>query len=590
MAEYDDRVGKPKGGEAKHKPGGKPDARDYITLYDEARQIRAPYEQDWRMCAAYCLPRHYSAWQTEGPFIHGGNQEVKRFAYDNTGVRSLPKYTSILNRIMTPQNMRWQKLAATNRELMKSHDVRMYFDRLTDELFKRRYAPNARFVQAQGETYASIGVYGCGPKAITWQKPSPMYREGGFAYKAWPLKDVFLLTNDAGQVTHIFRRFYLNARQFRLKFPGEDLPKALESEGIKVIPSEQNSIEFVHILCYRENYDEKSLDYRRHPIRSVYICVRDASYVGEETGFVNMPMVTPRTFTEPGDVYGYSPAQQALPALGGVSAMKKTVLKQGHKAVDPSLLAHDDGAISGRVDQRPGHITWGGIDSQGRRMIAPMETGANFQVAEQLITDERRDIEDSFFVTVFQILSESSEMTATEVVERIAQQAALVEPTMGRLQSEDLGPSSEREIALLAENGILTAKYDLEMPPELREAKGEYEIIYTSPLAKGQHTEDVAGFMRWLEMALKYAEVTQDPSALDWINFDVASPDIADILSVRTAWVRDMESVAAMRDDRQKKAAAQQVMDQAPAIASVANQAMKQGSAGNSQPPGVSNG
>jgi hypothetical protein len=51
-----------------------------------------------------------------------------------------------------------------------------------------------------------------------------------------------------------------------------------------------------------------------------------------------------------------------------------------------------------------------------------------------------------------------------------------------------------------------------------------------------------------------------------------------------------MDSVAALRDDRQKKAATQQIVDQAPAIASVANQAMKQGSAGNSQPPGVSNG
>lgn len=565
-----------------------PDARDQLTLYKEAQSIRAPFEQDWRMCAAYCLPRHYSQWQSQGPSPYtANNQSTKRFAYDNTGVRSLPKFVSILNRIMTPDNMRWQRLAASDPYLMKSYNVRTYFDNLTDELFKRRYAPRARFVQAQGEVYASIGVYGMGPKAITWRKQTPLDREGGFAYKAWPLKDVFILTDDAGNVVMIFRRFYLNARQWKIKFPNETPPKSLASELSKPVPNETAFFEFVHVMCERNDYDANAIDARRHPVSSSYICVPDAEYVGKEAGFRSFPLLTPRNFTEPGETYPYSPARQALPALGGVSAMKKTVLKQGQKAVDPPILANDDGVLSGRVDMRPGHVNYGGIDAQGRKLIGTLDNVGNFQVAEKLLSDERHDIEDSFLVTVFQILSESSEMTATEVVERIAQQAALISPVMGRLNSEDLGPGTEREIDLLAENGILTAKYGLEMPPELAEANGAYKIIHSSPLAKGQHTEDVAGFMRWLEMSLNYAQITKDPKALDWVNFDTASPEIAEILSVRTRWVNDTKAVEIIRKDRGSQQQTQQVADQAPAIASVMNTLMKQKGTGN--PPGMTN-
>lgn len=528
-------------------------------------------------------------WQTEGPPIYNNTQAARRFAYDNTGVRSLPKFASILHRIMTPDNQRYQRLTASEPSLMKSHDVRMFFDRLTDEVFKRRMNPRARFTQAQNEVYTSIGLYGTGPKSITWRKPNALDGEGGFGYKAWPLKDVFLLVDDEGNVVMIFRRFWLNVRQFRMKFKGEQMPRCMATEAQKPVPSESIYFEFVQLLELKDKdqHDPQAMDYRRFPICNSYICVTDKEYVGEEDGFLSWPMTAARSATEPGDIYGYSVAQVALPAMGGVSAMKKTVLKQGQKAVDPPILAADDGVLSGRVDMRPSKVNYGGISASGQKLIGTMDNVGSFQVAEKLLEGERADVEDSFFVTVFQILSESSEMTATEVMERIAQQAALLAPMMGRLQSEDLGPTTEREIALLAEKGILTDKYGLQVPDELVEARGQYNIMYSSPMAKGQYAEDVSGFMRWLEMNLNYAEATKDPSCLDWVNMDDANPEIAEVLSVRTGWVNSQTKVTEVRAKRESQQQTQQVVDQAPAIASVVNTAMKQ--KGSSNPPGVSN-
>jgi hypothetical protein len=190
-----------------------------------------------------------------------------------------------------------------------------------------------------------------------------------------------------------------------------------------------------------------------------------------------------------------------------------------------------------------------------------------------LLQDERADIEDSFFVTLFQILTDTPEMTATEVIENVAEKAALLAPTMGRLQSEKLGPTIEREIDLLDEMGVLP-----EMPPELIEANGEYDIAYTSPLAKSLQAEDVSGYMRAVEFAMNTANATQDPSHLDHFDFDTSLPEIANIMSVPVRWMSDEKAVKAKRANRQEQAQNAELMANAPALASAAKTAADMGS------------
>lgn len=549
------------------------DPRDAITLYKQAQAIRSTEENDWRMAAAYCLPSHYSAWQTDGPAsYHQSNSAARRVQFDTTGTRSLPKYVSILERIATPVGQRWHGLMPSDPNLRKVRRVKMYFDTLQDLLFKNRYDPKAQFRTATSEMYTSMGVYGNGPVYIGQRRQTPVSRLPGFRYVANPMRDIFFLTDDEGEVTTVFRRFWLNVRQFKSKFPNAPFPTQMQSEANKAAPNEQAYFEFVHYVHLRgDDYDPKAIDARRHPVCGSYICVKSQEYIGDEAGFRSMPYKIPRTATIAGNPYGISPAVSALAALGGASAIKKTYLKQGQKAVDPVLLAYDDGVLNGEVDQRPGAINYGGVDSQGRLRIQALPTG-NFRVAETILADDRRDVEDSFFVTLFQILTDTPEMTATEVMERVAEKASLLSPTMGRLQSEFLGPCIEREIDLLDEMGLLP-----QMPPELIEAKGEYEVVYTSPLAKGQYAEEVSGFMRAVQFALEIANATQNPEPLDQFNFKDAIPEIADFMAVPARWMNDKKTIEATQADRSQQAQQAQLLQNAPALASAAKTAVEMG-------------
>lgn len=538
-------------------------ATDELKSYKEAQSLRSPRESDYRLASAYCLPEHYGMWQTDGPPVNvNGVQSVRRQVFDSTGMRALPKYTSVLQRLATPDGVKYQVLTPSNKDLMRYTAVRVYFDVVTDLLFKYRQGARARFRIATGEMYASIGTYGTGPLYVGRRQPNALYKQPSFLYKGCLLRDVFILVDDNDEVVAVYRRFYLNKRQFTIKFPNEPMPRCLQTAT-----SEDVMKEFVHCVCVRTDHDEEAIDARRHPVCGSYICVEDQAYVGEEHGFRSIPYLTPRTMTVSGDPYGFSPASRVLSSMGGASTMRKTHLKQGNKAADPVYLTYDDGVMNGEVDARPGAVNPGGLDAQGRELIKPMQMGS-FQISEKLLEEERLDVEDGFFVTLFQILNETPEMTATEVIERVAEKTALLAPTMGRLQSEFLAPCTDREIDLLAEMGVLP-----EMPPELIEAQGEFEIEYTSPMAKGIHAEESSGFMRSVELALGVAQATGDPSTLDVFNFDVAIPEIADNQGTPARWLFDAKQITAKREARAEQQQETQMMQNAGGLAQAAKAA-----------------
>lgn len=155
-------------------------------------------------------------------------------------------------------------------------------------------------------------------------------------------------------------------------------------------------------------------------------------------------------------------------------------------------------------------------------------------------------------------------MTATQVVEIVNQKGILLAPTVGRQQSEYLGPMINRELDVAASAGLLPP-----MPEILREAQGEYNVVYTSPMSRAMRAQEVAGFGRTMEILSGIVNLTQDPSPLDRFDFDVIAPEIADIQAVPESWMASEEMVQAKREQRQKAMDMQQKIQAAPAAAAM---------------------
>jgi hypothetical protein len=236
------------------------------------------------------------------------------------------------------------------------------------------------------------------------------------------------------------------------------------------------------------------------------------------------------------------------------------LLSQGHRVVNPVLLTHDDGVLD-TFSLKPGSLNAGGVNSQGQRLVHELPTG-NLAAGQELMDMERSTINDAFLVSLFQILIDTPAMTATEVLERAREKGALLSPTMGRQQSEALGPMIERELDLLMTQGVMPP-----LPPLLVEAGGDFEIVYDSPLSRSQRAEEASGWLRTMESAGNYAQMTQDPSAMDHFNMDVIIPALAEINAVPPSWMKGAEDIQAVRQARQQQMETQQMIDAAPAAA-----------------------
>lgn len=213
----------------------------------------------------------------------------------------------------------------------------------------------------------------------------------------------------------------------------------------------------------------------------------------QNSGFRTFPFAIGRFYVGTGDAYGGSPACDAMPDTRMANEMAKTNIRGAQKLVDPPLLASEDGVLEG-FDLRSGSLNWGGLDENGNEMVKPLLTGKQAQIGIEFAQDTRQTINQWFYVTLFQILVDSGDMTATEVLQRAQEKGVLLAPTLGRTQSELLGPLIERELDILAEAAQLP-----EMPRELINAGANVEIEYDSPLNKAMRAGESAATLQWLQ-------------------------------------------------------------------------------------------
>jgi len=527
--------------------------KDYECLAND----RSTLESHWQEIAERIIPAHSKTFMRNGDQGPQGQKKTEMI-FDSTAAVGLGRFGSIVDSLITPRNSTWHKLASLDKALVNDRDTKLYLDEVVKTLFRYRYSPKANFASQNQQNYESLGAFGTGCMYVD------MLPGGGLRYKNVHLSEIYFRENHQGMVDTAFRHFQMTARQAAQKFGEEKLPDSIKAK-LKNYPDTKYF--FLHVVKPREDMDPTRLDYKGKAFESVYISI-EGKVVLDEGGYDVFPYAISRYKQSTGETYGRSPAMDVLPAIKTLNEQKKTVLKQGHRAVDPIILVHDDG-VADAFSLKPGTIVPGGVDANGRPLATTLPVG-NVMIGKELMDDERLVINDAFLVTLFQILTETPAMTATEVLERTKEKGILMAPTLGRQQSEYLGQLIEIEVDLLSRQGLLPP-----MPQSLKRAGGHYEIVYDSPLSRAAKAEEAAGAMRAIETAMNIMNVTQDPSILDPFNMDVIIPEIAEINGMPERWKRDPDEIAAMREQRSAANQQQAEVEAAPGAAAMMNAATK---------------
>lgn len=525
--------------------------------FDAAKSRRSNWDSIFQQIADRVLPQAatFNVQRADG-------ERRTEYMYDATAALAAQKALAAIATFIWPPNQRYQKLTTSNRHLNRIQAVQAYFDEVTDILFEARYSPRARFESQMGEAGLQFFVFGTGLLFIDEDM-----RRQAMRYKALHLGQTYIAENSAGVIDTVFRCWSWPLRLIEQRFPGM-LPPRL-AEKLRQRPDDE--AEIVHVVMPREDYAQDLLGVRSMPWVSLYFLPSEKSEL-EEGGLRSFPFGIMRAMTSPGEVYGRSPAWMALSNIKVLNKQKRTSLQAGERVVDPPLLLPEDGVLQ-PFSMAPGSLNYGGVSDQGHQLVLPLVTNARLDIGLDMMDKEREIISSAFMLDVFRVLVENPNMTATQTLELLQERATLLSPIGGRIESECLGPLTEREIDILTEAGQLPKP-----PQELIEAAGEYAIEFTSPMRKAMRAGDGIAIARTLESVMPLAEA--DPSVLDSYDLPAIARELGEINGLPAKLMRDPANVRARADQRAKQQAMASVVEAAPAVSAAAANLTKMQAAG----------
>lgn len=544
------------------------DVEWWLKRYEQARSRRALWDDHWRQVAEYFWPSANDFLGSGTSARSGGGEKRTEKVFDVTGPLALDRGAGGLSSLVIPQSERWHLLRASQEELNEDPEVKAWFEQVVDLLFEMRASPAANFYAQAHEGFMSELAFGNHCQFID---ESP---KGGVRYRNVHIGQVAVDTDHQGRVDTIFRLMPLSAKQANQLWghiwgskPPDKIKSALEQRPY-------DPIDFLHIVAPRKNVDPDRLDAQGKPWLSMYIFPEE-KLILEEGGYEEFPYQYPRWTISPMEAYGRGPGMLVLPTIKVLNLQERTVLKSGHNAVEPPLLMADDGVFGmGSKTPRftPGSAHFGMIDSAGRPRVLPLQNGAKLEMTYEMMEQKRKAIESAFHLDLFQILVDSPQMTATEVLERVQEKGQLLAPSIGRMQSEWFGPQIHRELGILARQGMLPP-----LPQQLIEAGGGYEVEYQSPATRLQRTKELTAISRTGEFLLQFAPL--DPMIIQKMNLEECAEIYMDVLGGPSKALLTNEEFAKVREQQaQQTQQAQQaaMMQQGASTAKDATSAISQ--------------
>jgi hypothetical protein len=498
------------------------DAKSLIAEFMYLWSKQGNFRILWNNTAAYVMP----SWDNfVGDLSEGVNRNYRLF--ESTGMTSNERFSAAMEAMLTPRTQVWHLLRAEDEELNERPVVKRWLDRVNRILFAARYHPEANFASQADECYMSLGAFGNNCLFVD-EAIGRCLR-----YRAIPLSELCWAVNHQGRVDSLYRKFKFTAKQalqqWGRKLCPQSVLRAWDAPG-----SRYQEFEFLHIVKPAHDCLPGAYGPRGMAFESWYIALQESQTI-ERGGYRAFPAGIGRYRVAPRESYGRGPAQFAFPDIRTSNEMMKTALRAGQKAVDPPILLAEDSVLT-NFNQRPGANNYGMVTAEGKPLAVPFLGQANFQVAEALQEKVNSSIRDTFLNTLFQILVDHPNMTATEALIRAQEKGELIAPAMGRQQSEFLGPEIHRELDLLEHAG--------EIPPpprELVESGRGVRIEYTSPLARALRAQEGTAIMNTADDVAKFSQI--DPSVKFLVDWHEAARMMADIRGTPAKLIRSEAEV-----------------------------------------------
>lgn len=517
----------------------------FETLKQIADQLiadRATTENTWQEIADNLMGRKdFTVVRTPG---EQRNQEI----YDDTAKVSSSLLSGAIHTLMTSPVAKWFEYSFANPELREISVAVEWLKSAEARIYSALRSPKANFHAQLSETYSDLIDFGTGGLFVD------DVAGVGVQFSTRPLQELYLAEDPSGNIDIVVRRYQLTARQ-AVSLWGDDAKAATKALAGG---SMENRHDYIQIIMPSDDVTLGNIDSSGMPWSSFILSMADNAIMSEG-GFHEMPIATPRWEKNPGEVFGRGPGWNALSNGKMVNAMKRSSLIYGQKAAEPTYLVDSEGVLPGDLRLRPnGIVPINSVMSGGLNPpIQPLALGGDFNITRELIQDARLAVQDSFLHQLVELLRDPR-MTATQVLELVAQNQRHLAPILGRLTTELLDPVLDRVFAIEERAGRLPP-----VPPEIAEIVGgqQIKVDYVNPVARAQQTGEARAIIDFSGFASQIIQV--DPESAHVVDFQDGLRKLGTAMSVPPTMLHDKRETALRIEAQAELAAEQAAQDQA---------------------------
>lgn len=489
------------------------------------------WDAHWKDISDYLLPR-------SGRFITTDrNKGDKRHnnIYDSTGTRALRILAAGMMAGMTSPARPWFRLTTSVPELDESAAVKAWLADVT-RLMQMIFAKSNTY-RALHSTYEELGAFGTASSIVL-----PDFKNVVHHY-ALTCGEYALATDHRGIVNTVYREYEMTVGQMVSEFGKEKCSNTVKSL------LDQNKLNapvtVIQGIEPRAVRDASKRDAQNMPYQSVYLerGGNDDVFL-RESGFKTFPALCPRWMTAGGDIYGNSPAMEAL---GDIKQLQHEQLRKAQGIdyqTNPPIQAPTSLQKQG-VNRLPGGVSYVDLAAPTGGIKSAFDVNLRLDHLLADIQDVRERINGSFYADLFLMLANNTNttMTATEVAERHEEKLLMLGPVLERMHNEILDPLIEMAFARMVEANIIPPP-----PQELQDI--ELNVEFVSMLAQAQRAIATNGVDRFVGNLGAIAGFK--PDVLDKFDSDRWADAYADMLGIDPELIVPGDKVALIRKARAK--------------------------------------
>ncbi len=490
---------------------------------------RSSFIEHWRELSDYILPRQSRFVVTDR---NRGDRKNSKIV-DNTATLAVRTLASGMMSGITSPARPWFSLRTPDPGLNEFKPVKMWLDlvrtRMT-EVFLR-----SNLYTTLPITYGDLGVFGTNAFAVLEDQ------EDVIRCYPYPIGSYMLGVSYRGNVDTCYREFQMSVSQVVGQFGIDQV-----SETVKNLYERGNKdawIDVIHVVEPNQEYDQRRPASKYKRFRSVYYeAGNNQDKFLRESGFDDFPLMAPRWALTGEDIYGYSPAMDALGDIKALQLEQRRKAQAIDKLVNPPMTAPSS-LRNQRASLLPGDVTYVDVQQGGQGFAPAYQINPRINELMMDIQENQGRIRRAFFEDLFLMIANDSRsnITAREIQERHEEKLLMLGPVLERLNDELLDPLIDRAFNIMMEVGMI--------PPPPKELQGiDLSVEYISVMAQAMKMVGISSIERTMQFAGQMAQA--NPQVLDKIDFDQALDEYSSMLGVPPSIIKDDAEVAEVRAQR----------------------------------------